>query len=88
MSALDRACACANCGERSHAAEKCPALREPLKNDVFFKPAGGRPSGGGDDEAAKKLKGGAMTCGVPAVELEDDSLLQTYNEHRRLLHLL
>jgi hypothetical protein len=52
MSALDRACPCGVCGERSHEVERCPALREPLKNEEFFKPAGGRPAGGDDDEGA------------------------------------
>jgi hypothetical protein len=50
MSALDRACPCGICGERSHEVERCPSLWVPLKNEEFFKPSGGRPAGDGDDD--------------------------------------
>jgi hypothetical protein len=61
--------------------EKCPALREPLKNEEFFKPTGGRPSGGDDDDEGvgstacyKKLTViGPMVEGSP-VRLNEDVL--------------
>jgi hypothetical protein len=89
MSALDRACPCGICGERTHGPEKCPALWSPLKNEEFFKPAGGRPAGGGeDDERAKKLTAGRHWVAAPPVYLNEDLLAHNYHEPRRVRHLL
>lgn len=96
MSALDRACPCGICGERTHGVERCPALWAPLKNDEFFKPAGGRPAGGDDDDegvgsrggAAKKLTTVWPTVAVPPVVPNKDVLLNHQDEFRRVLYLL
>jgi hypothetical protein len=97
MSALDRACPCGICGERTHGVEKCPALWAPMKIDVFFKPAGGRPTGGDDDdegggsvdgEGAKKLTGVEPMVAVSPVVPNKDNVQTQYHEHRRVLHLL
>jgi hypothetical protein len=77
MSALDRACPCGVCGERTHEVERCPALREPLKNEEFFKPAGGRPAGGDDDEHAKKLTRAVAPVVRWPVYLNEDLLAHT-----------
>lgn len=89
MSALDRACPCGICGERSHDVEKCPALREPLKNEEFFKPAGGRPAGGDDDdEHAKKLTVAVAPIVGRPVHLNKDVLANNQHEPRRVRDLL
>ena len=40
---------CTVCGEAGHGIRRCPALSDPLKNE-FYKPSGGRPVGGDDDD--------------------------------------
>ena len=100
MSALDRACPCGICGERTHGVESCPALWAPLKDGVFFKPTGGRPAGGDDDDegggsvddeggvGGKKLTGVEPMVAVTPVVPNKDNVQTHYHEHRRVLHLL
>jgi hypothetical protein len=94
MSALAHACPCAICGEHTHGLNACPALREPLK-EGFFRPVGGRPSGGGDDdegvgnrERRKKLTRTRPVVVPDAGQQNDDVSDIANNEFRRVLHLL
>ena len=95
MSALDHACPCAICGEHTHGLNACPALREPLK-EGFFRPVGGRPSGGGDDDdegvgrgwGLKKLTWVRPVVVPDAGQPNDDATDIANNEFRRVLHLL
>ena len=41
---------CNNCKERGHHAEKCPELRDPLKEGFYSGGGGGGGGGGGDDD--------------------------------------
>ena len=58
-------CACGVCGGRDgHSARRCPELVAPLHQEGFFRPPGGRPQGGEDDDeragvaVCKKLNDG------------------------------
>jgi hypothetical protein len=70
--------------------ERCPSLWAPLKNEEVFRPVGGRPSGGDDDEGvgAKKLtRLGRQREGPVRLNEHDDNVL-THNESRRVRDLL
>lgn len=41
---------CTICNESDHKARRCPELHKDLDNNGFFKPAGGRPVGGDDED--------------------------------------
>jgi hypothetical protein len=91
MSAIGHACPCAICGEHSHTFMVCPALREPLK-EGFFRPVGGRPSSGGDDDERihrggfEKLTTDPGARCVPSVFTYDEENI--HNESRRVRYLL
>lgn len=98
MSALDRACPCAICGEHTHGLDACPALREPLK-EGFFRPAGGRPAGGGDDDEGvgngddegvgrEKLTQAGPSVTPDTVQPNDDKTDVATNEFRGVFYLL
>jgi hypothetical protein len=44
---------CTICQEADHKAEKCPELRKELEPG-FYRPSGGMPQGGGDDDEKTK----------------------------------
>lgn len=52
---------CSVCSEGGHSSRRCPALYEPLKNE-FYKPSGGRPMGGDDEEDKIEHAGFLLTC--------------------------
>ena len=41
---------CCICNKRTHRSDACPELYAPLKNEDFFRPVGGRPAAGDDDD--------------------------------------
>lgn len=77
--------------------ERCPSLWAPLKNEEFFRPVGGRPAqgdddegvgNGNDDEGTKKLtRLGRRREGPVRLNEHDDNVL-THNESRRVRDLL
>ena len=46
---MENPAACTVCGERDHASRHCPALTKELEVG-FYKPAGGMPRGGDDED--------------------------------------
>lgn len=46
---MNRACPCSICQNPEHRSNKCPELVKELETG-FYKPAGGMPQGGGDDD--------------------------------------
>jgi hypothetical protein len=47
---MEKPVACALCNEHGHTLRKCPQLTEEINRTGFYKPAGGMPQGGDDDE--------------------------------------
>lgn len=52
---LPNASACSICNERDHRTLKCPQLTEEINRNGFYKPAGGMPQGGDDDDEHMSL---------------------------------
>lgn len=46
---MNRACPCSICQSPEHRSRQCPELTKELETG-FYKPAGGMPQGGGDDD--------------------------------------
>ena len=46
---MNSPCPCSVCKETTHSSRRCPDLVKDLESG-FYKPAGGQPHGGGDDE--------------------------------------
>lgn len=46
---MENPAACAVCQARTHKSDRCPELSKDLQPG-FYKPAGGMPQGGGDDD--------------------------------------
>jgi hypothetical protein len=98
---MERPAPCRICNRASHDAWHCPELYDPLTTaDQFFKPAGGRPAQGDDDEKATVTCQKLNTLLVPPTLA--NRYLQEYQEHddapfkryyydrsgQRMLHLL
>ena len=57
---------CSICQEGGHAPRRCPTLCDPLKNE-FYKPSGGRPVGGDDEEdTIKRTETPTVSCPLQA----------------------
>jgi hypothetical protein len=49
---MQKPCPCSVCQSPEHHSRKCPELHKDLETG-FYKPAGGMPQGGGDDDDEK-----------------------------------
>jgi len=47
---------CSECGSQEHQSVKCPELVAPLYQTGFFRPAGGRPQSGDDEDEAVHIR--------------------------------
>lgn len=47
---LPNASACSICQDHEHVTKKCPELTKEINQTGFYKPAGGMPQGGDDDD--------------------------------------
>jgi hypothetical protein len=98
---MERPAPCRICNKASHDAWHCPELYDPLTTaDQFFRPTGGRPAQGDDDEKAsvsQKLNT-LLLPPTPAIrdqQEHDDShidyVTRRYHydrSYQRMLHLL
>ena len=55
MLIIMQASKCSECGSQEHQTTRCPELVAPLYQTGFFRPAGGRPQGGDDEEEERIL---------------------------------
>ena len=67
---MNGSCACSNCNERGHYAEKCPELWSPLK-DGFYSGGGGGGGGGCGDDDDEALQTAAQQQYSPTLNKDD-----------------
>ena len=53
---MEKASACCVCQQKTHYSDSCPELVKDL-GEGFYKPAGGMPQGGGDDDESLDCSG-------------------------------
>ena len=74
---------CCICNKRTHRANACPELYAPMKNEEFFRPTGGRPAAGDDDdEKLKPVPPAMVACRTPILIIHNTAF---QNELHRLL---
>lgn len=78
--------ACSVCGERDHASRHCPCLTKELEVG-FYKPAGGMPRGGEEEESLNRATLTPLTtvfiknytCGYRDIQRPQNTILANRN---------